>query len=91
MILIPAADAAAKTLQLCPTRCEPMAHSHRLLCLWNSPGKNTGMGCHAFLQGIFQTQGSLHWQADSFPLVPPANSITATLFNSKEYCEEEMT
>ena len=23
----------------------------------DSPGKNTGMGCHAFLQGIFSTQG----------------------------------
>ena len=23
----------------------------------NSPGKNTGVGCHAFLQGIFPTQG----------------------------------
>ena len=23
-----------------------------------SPGKNTGVGCHAFLQGIFPTQGS---------------------------------
>ena len=30
----------------------------RLLCLWNSPGKNTGVGCHFLLQGIFQTQGS---------------------------------
>ena len=29
----------------------------RLLCLWDSPGKNTGVGCHAFLQGIFPTQG----------------------------------
>ena len=35
-----------------------------------SPGKNTGVGCHALLQGIFPTQGSnphllcvLHWQA----------------------------
>ena len=27
------------------------------LCLWDSPGKNTGVGCHAFLQGIFPTQG----------------------------------
>ena len=26
--------------------------------LWNSPGKNTGVGCHALLQGIFLTQGS---------------------------------
>ena len=30
----------------------------RLLCPWDSPGKNTGVGCHALLQGIFQTQGS---------------------------------
>ena len=44
----------------------------------DSPGKNIGAGCHAFLQGIFSTQGSnscllhlLHWQVDSLPLVPP--------------------
>ena len=30
----------------------------RLLCPWDSPGKNTGAGCHALLQGIFLTQGS---------------------------------
>ena len=41
-------------------------------------GKNTRVGCHAFLQGIFPTQGSnlyllclLHWQVGSLPLVPP--------------------
>ena len=28
----------------------------RLLCPWDSPGKNAGVGCHAFLQGIFPTQ-----------------------------------
>ena len=40
--------------------------------------KNTGMDCHALLQGIFPTQGSnlfllclLHWQAGSLPLAPP--------------------
>ena len=33
----------------------------RLLSPWDSPGKNTGMGCHAFLQGIFPTHGlNLH-------------------------------
>ena len=33
----------------------------RLLCLWDSPGKNTGVGCHFLLQGIFPTQGlNLH-------------------------------
>ena len=46
-----------------------------LLCPWNSPGKNTGMGCHFLLQEIFSTQGPtlylmqlLPWQADSLPL-----------------------
>ena len=29
----------------------------RLLCPWDSPGKNTGVGCHFLLQGIFLTQG----------------------------------
>ena len=30
----------------------------RLLCPWTSLGKNTGVGCHFFLQRIFPTQGS---------------------------------
>ena len=29
----------------------------RLVCPWDFPGKNAGVGCH-FLQGIFPTQGS---------------------------------
>ena len=29
----------------------------RLLCPWDSPGKNTGVGCHALLQRTFLTQG----------------------------------
>ena len=37
-----------------------------LLCLWASPGNNTGMGCHFLLQGIFLTQelnpGLLHYR-----------------------------
>ena len=44
---------------------------------WDSPGKNTGVGCHFLLQGIFPTQelnphllGLWPWQADSLPLVP---------------------
>ena len=43
--------------------------------------KNTGMGCHFLLQGIFPTQGSnprllclLHWQAGSLPLAPPGKA-----------------
>ena len=30
--------------------------SARILCLWYSPGKNTAVGCHSPLQGIFLTQ-----------------------------------
>ena len=29
----------------------------RLLCPWDSPGKNIGVGCHALLQGTFLTEG----------------------------------
>ena len=45
----PAAAAAAKSLQSCPTLCDPIDGSHRLLCPWDSPGKNTGVGCHFLL------------------------------------------
>ena len=32
-------------------------YSTRILCPWNFPGKNTGVGCHILLQGIFPIQG----------------------------------
>ena len=48
--------------------------------------KNTGVGCHALLQGIFQAQGLnpcllrlLHWQVGSLPLVPPRKAQLSTL------------
>ena len=40
----------------------------RLFCPWDFPGKNIGVGYHLLLQGIFPTQGSLHWQVSSLPL-----------------------
>ena len=46
-----------------------------IFCPWDSPGKNTGGGCHFLLQGIFPTQELnphllhlLHWLVDSLPL-----------------------
>ena len=43
----------------------------RLPSPWDSPGKNTGVGCHFLFQGIFLTQGLnpclLSWQVDSLP------------------------
>ena len=47
--LVPAA-AAAKSLQLCPTLCDPIDSSHQAPHPWDSPGKNTGVGCHFLLQ-----------------------------------------
>ena len=69
----------AKSLQLCLPFCDPMDCSLPGFSVHGgSPGKNTGMGCHALLQGIFPTQGSnpcllhlLHRQAGSLPLAPP--------------------
>ena len=47
---------------LWPHRLQPA----RLLCHEDSPGKNTGVDCHALLQGIFPAQGLnpglLHWR-----------------------------
>ena len=51
-----------------------------LLCPWDYSGKNTRVGCHALLQGIFLIQGSnlhlsflLHWQVGSLSLALPGN------------------
>ena len=65
-----------KSLQLCPTLCDPMDCSLPGPLSMNSTGKNTGVAYHFLLQGTFLTQGSnlgllrlLHWQADSLPLI----------------------
>ena len=53
----------------------PWIVAHQVLCPWNSPGKNTGVGFHFLLQGIFPAQGLnphllclRHCQVDSLPL-----------------------
>ena len=43
----------AQSFQLCPNFCVPLDCSP-----WDSPGKNTGVGCHALLQRVFPAQGS---------------------------------
>ena len=44
--------------KLCPNLIIPWTVAPRLLCPRNFPGKNTGVGYHCLLQGIFLTQGS---------------------------------
>ena len=41
---------AAKSLQSCPTLCDPIDSSSPGSPPWDSPGKNTGVGCHFLLQ-----------------------------------------
>ena len=67
----------------------------KFLCLWDSLGKDTGVGCHVLLQGIFPTQRSnfwplcvLNWQVGSSTLVSPwkphilyIQSIIQQIFN----------
>ena len=46
----------------------------RLLCPWDSPGKNTGVGCRALLQGIFPTP----WIKPRYPALQ-ADSLLSDL------------
>ena len=84
--LPPGPPVCAQLLQSCPTLCDPLdpmdlpsSSVHG-----DSPGKNTGVGCHSLLQGIFLTQESnlhllslLHWQAGSLPLAPPGKPTSS--------------
>ena len=49
-LTITAAATAAKSLQSCPTLGPQRRHPTRLPRPWDSPGKNTGVGCHFLLQ-----------------------------------------
>ena len=67
----------------CLTLCDLMDYSPPGSSVHgDSPGKNTEVGCHALLQGIFPIQGSNwhllhlpHWQASSLPLAPPGKQV----------------
>ena len=80
-------------VQLCdPMDCNPPGSSvHES---WDSPGRNTGAGCHALLQGTFPTQGShlrylllSHWQVGSLSLRQKCICIsTLKLLGPLIYC-----
>ena len=56
-------------------------------CPWDSPGKNTGVGCHALLQGIFPTQGSNpglpHSRRILYQLSPTFPSLRVTFWSKR--------
>ena len=73
--------------QWCLTLSTPWAVAHQAPLSMGFPGKNTGVGCHFLLQGIFPTWGLnphlLHWQANSVPLsLLGSPLITGLLGNS---------
>ena len=82
----------------CPTLLRPHGlQPSRLLCPWDSVGKNTGVGGHFLLQGICLIQGSnlhllclLYWQTDSSPLShlgsTPYNPAAAAAAKSLQSC-----
>ena len=74
IFLLHMCDVASVSNSLQPHGLQPAS----LLCPWDSPGKNTGVGCHFLLQGIFPAQGKnpcflclLHCWVCSLPLAPP--------------------
>ena len=75
-----------KSPHSCLILCNTLDHS---LPGSSNPGKNTGVGCSALLQGL-STQGLnpcllclLHWQVGSLPLVSPGKpSFHSTFFNT---------
>jgi len=79
--------------QSCLTLCDPMdCKPTRLLCPWNSPGKNTGVGSLSLLQQIFPTQGSnpglLHCKWILYHLSPQGSHCTCmqSLFSPVWLC-----
>ena len=77
--------AAAKSLQSCPTLCDPIDGSppgspHP----WDSPGKNTGVGCHFLLQCMKVKSESEVAQlclplSDAMDCSPPGSSVHGIL------------
>ena len=73
--------AAAKSLQSCPTLCNPIDGSPPGFPRpWDSPGKNTGVGCHFLLQCMKVKSESKVAQScvtlrDPMDCSPPGSSI----------------
>ena len=81
--------AAAKSLQSYPTLCGPHRwQPTRLPCPWDSPGKNTGVGCHFLLQCMRVKSESEVAQlcptlCDPTDCSPPCSSVQARDFPGK--------
>ena len=79
----------AKSLDHDPMDCSPPGSSVH----GDSPGKNTGVSCHALLQGSSQHRNRtcvsylLHWQVGSLPLSIPAAAAAKSLQSCPTLCD----
>ena len=84
------AAAAAKSLQSCPTLCDPIdGKPTRLPRPWDSPGKNTGGGCHFLLQCMkvkseSEVAQSCPTLSDPMDCSPPGSSIHGIFHSSPQ-------
>ena len=90
--------------QSCLTLCDPMDCSPPGSSVHgDSPGKNTGVGCQALLQGVFPTQGSnpgllhcrqilyhLNHQGSPIPIQIMANTITVCKLSPEVRADSEI-
>ena len=77
----------AKSLQSCPTLCDPIDSSHQAPRPWDSLGKNTGVGCHFLLQCMkvkseSEVAQSCPTLSDPMDCSPPGSSIRG-IFQAK--------
>ena len=86
LILLTAA-AAAKSFQLCPTLCDPIDwQPTRLHCPWDSPGKNTGVGCHFLLQCMkMKSESEVTESCPATPWTAAHQAPPSMGFSRKEY------
>ena len=83
------ATAAAKSLQSCPTLCDPIDGSPSGSTIPGIPGKNTGVGCHFLLQLLLEGRSKNHFDrmnGERFKMI--RNSYK--FFESKNKKKEEI-
>ena len=64
--------------QLCLTLCDPMDVAHLAPLSMGFPGKNTGVGCHFLLQGVFLSPESPALAGGFFTTAPPGKPMIFT-------------
>ena len=83
---IPRSQVAAKSLQSCPTLCDSIDGSPPGSRPWDSPGKNTGVGCHFLLQCMKVKVKSLsHVRLEATPWTAAYQAPPSMGFSRQEY------